>query len=88
MKGLSAFLVLGLAVLTGCGSSSSGSPGNTAGLAGNWQFTLNYTKYVGKAAPFVDYSGLLPGGSGHAIYGLGNNLADRDNLALSIRRTF
>ncbi len=55
---------------------------------GNWQFTLNYTKYVGKAAPFVDYSGLLPGGSGHAIYGLGNNLADRDNLALSIRRTF
>lgn len=71
---------------------AKGAGNVTLGLAGTylgtWLFALNYTKYVGRAAPFVDYSGLLPGGGGQAIYGLGNNLADRDNVALSIRRTF
>ena len=44
MKGLLAVLVLGLAVLTGCGgSSSSGLIGNKGALAGNWQFTLTKT---------------------------------------------
>jgi hypothetical protein len=36
--------------------------------------------------PFVDVSPLLSGGS--AIYGQGNSLADRDNVAFSLRRTF
>ncbi len=43
MKGLLAVLVLGLAVLTGCGGSASKSPANTSALAGNWQFTLQKT---------------------------------------------
>jgi len=36
--------------------------------------------------PFVDYSPILSGGS--PIYGIGNPLADRDYIALSLRRTF
>ena len=44
MKGLLAVVVLGLAVFTGCGGSSSKSPANTGALAGNWQFTLQMTK--------------------------------------------
>jgi hypothetical protein len=62
----------------------------TAGVEGTylsvWQFAINYTHYVGKAGTFVDYSPLLTGGN--AIYGKGNSLADRDFLALSLRRTF
>ena len=44
MKGLLAVVVLGLAVLTGCGGSSSKSPASTGELAGNWQFTLQMTR--------------------------------------------
>ena len=67
----------------GNGSASLGLEGNYLGV---WQFTLNYTHYIGQAVPFVDYSPLLSGGS--AIYGHGNPLADRDYVALSLRRTF
>ncbi|MFM9915002.1 MAG: DUF1302 domain-containing protein [Rhizobacter sp.] len=60
------------------------------GLDGNylnvWQFALNYTRFLGKAAPFVDYSPSLTGGS--PTYGEGNPLADRDFVALTLRRTF
>lgn len=60
------------------------------GLEGNylatWQFALNYTHYIGKAVPFVDYSPILAGGS--PIFGLGNPLADRDYISLTLRRTF
>ena len=60
------------------------------GLAGNylgvWQFTLTYTQYIGKAVPFVDYAPSLTGGA--PIYGHGNPMADRNNVALSVRRTF
>jgi hypothetical protein len=41
---------------------------------------------MGKAEPFVNYRPLLTGG--HAVYSSGNPLADRDYLALSLRRTF
>jgi len=60
------------------------------GVEGNylntWQFSVSYTRYLGKAVPFVDYSPILSGGS--PIYGIGNPLADRDYIALSLRRTF
>ncbi|AVR87122.1 DUF1302 protein [Thauera aromatica K172] len=63
----------------------------TIGIEGNylsvWQFSVIYTHYLGKAVPFVDYSGLLTPG-GHAEYGDGNPLADRNHIAISLRRTF
>ena len=40
----------------------------------------------GKAVPFVDFSPSLTGGS--PIYGQGNSLADRNFVALTLRRTF
>jgi len=67
----------------GNGSANVGLEGNYLGV---WQFALNYTHYLGKAVPFVDYSPGLAGGT--PVYGNGNPLADRDNLALSLRRTF
>ena len=67
----------------GAGSFNIGLEGNYLGV---WQFTLNYTQFIGKAVPFVDYSPILAGGS--AIYGHGNPMADRNNIALSLRRTF
>lgn len=67
----------------GTGSATFGVEGTYLGV---WQFALNYTHYIGKAVPFVDYSPLLAGGN--AIYGQGNTLADRNFLALSLRRTF
>lgn len=67
----------------GTGSATLGVEGTYLGV---WQFGINYTHYIGKAVPFVDYSPALSGGS--PIYGHGNPLADRDFLALSLRRTF
>jgi hypothetical protein len=67
----------------GNGSATMGLEGNYLGV---WQFTLNYTHFIGNAVPFVDYAPLLTGGS--AMYGQGNALADRDFLAFSLRRTF
>ncbi|RIX49571.1 MAG: DUF1302 family protein [Rhodocyclales bacterium GT-UBC] len=62
----------------------------TLGVEGNylsvWQFGLTYAHYIGKAVPFVDVSPALSGGS--AIFGDGNALADRDHVALYVRRTF
>lgn len=62
----------------------------TLGLEGNylsaWQIGLNYTHFIGKAVPFVDVTPALTGGS--AVFGDGNALADRDHIALSLRRTF
>ncbi|MFA9218977.1 MAG: DUF1302 domain-containing protein [Sphingomonadaceae bacterium] len=65
------------------GSASLGLEGTYQGV---WQFSLNYNKYLGKAEPFLNYAPLLSGG--HATYTSGNPLADRDYLALSVRRTF
>ena len=67
----------------GSGSATLGLEGAYLGV---WQFALTYTHYIGKATPFVEYAPLLTGGS--AIYATGNPLADRNNLALSLRRTF
>ena len=67
----------------GSGTASLGLEGNYLGV---WQFTLTYSRFLGQAIPFVDYSPLLSGGS--AIYSRGNPLADRDNVAISLRRTF
>jgi hypothetical protein len=67
----------------GNGSANIGLAGNYLGV---WQFTLTYTHYIGKAVPFVDYSPILAGGG--PIFGHGNPLADRNNIALSLRRTF
>jgi hypothetical protein len=62
----------------------------TLGLDANylnaWQIGLSYSHYIGKAVPFVDYSPALSGGA--PIFGHGNALADRDNIALNVRRTF
>lgn len=60
--------------------------GVEATYLGVWQIGLTYTHYLGEAVPLVDYSPLLRGG--HAIFGLGNPLADRNYIALSLRRTF
>ncbi|MBI5717208.1 MAG: DUF1302 domain-containing protein [Burkholderiales bacterium] len=65
------------------GSANLGLDGTYLGV---WQFSLNYTHYIGKAVPFVDFSPILAGGS--PVYGSGNPLADRNYLALSLRRTF
>lgn len=67
----------------GAGSFNIGLAGNYLGV---WQFTLAYTQHIGKAEPFVDYSPILTGGSPR--YSFGNPLADRNNIALSLRRTF
>ena len=53
---------------------------------GVWQFAVTYTKFIGKAVPFVEYAPLLTGGA--PIYSTGNPMADRNNIALSLRRTF
>jgi hypothetical protein len=65
------------------GDVSIGLEGNYLGV---WQLGLNYTHYIGKAIPFVDYSTLATLGS--PTYGTGNPLADRDFISLSLRRTF
>jgi len=67
----------------GNGSANVGLEGNYLGV---WQFALNYTHFIGKAVPFVDFSPSLTGGS--PIYGQGNSLADRNFVALTLRRTF
>jgi len=67
----------------GSGSANVGIDGNYLGV---WQFALNYTKFIGKAVPFVDFSPAATGGS--PIFGRGNALADRDFVALTLRRTF
>jgi len=84
------YVLDGQSAVTGGSWGSKGTGNATVGVEGNylgvWQFALNYTHYIGKAVPFVDYTPLLTGGN--AIYGKGNPLADRDFLALSLRRTF
>lgn len=67
----------------GNGSATIGLEGNYLGV---WQFALTYTRYLGKAVPFVDFSTLLTGG--HEIYSPGNPLADRSHIAFTLRRTF
>lgn len=68
----------------GNGTATLGLEGNYLGV---WQFAVTYTRYIGDAVPFVDVSGLAQPG-GHAVFGDGNALADRDHIALSLRRTF
>ena len=65
------------------GSVNIGLDGNYLGV---WQFALSYTRFIGKAVPFVDFSPSASGGS--PIYSLGNPLADRDFVSLTLRRTF
>lgn len=67
----------------GSGSATIGVEGTYLGV---WQFAITYTHYIGKAAPFVEFAPLLSGGS--PIYSTGNPLADRNNIAVSLRRTF
>jgi hypothetical protein len=67
----------------GSGSATIGVEGNYLGV---WQFAVTYTHFIGKATPFVEFAPLLTGGS--AIFATGNALADRNNIALSLRRTF
>ena len=67
----------------GSGSATIGVEGNYLGV---WQFAVTYTQFIGKATPFVEFAPLLTGGS--PIYATGNALADRNNIALSLRRTF
>lgn len=67
----------------GNGTASIGVEGN---YLNKWQFALTYTHYIGTPAPFIDYSPLLTGANPR--FGSGNSLADRNYLALSVRRTF
>lgn len=67
----------------GSGSATVGVEGNYLGV---WQFGVTYTQFIGKATPFVEFAPLLTGGT--PIYATGNALADRNNIALSLRRTF
>ena len=67
----------------GSGSATLGVEGNYLGV---WQFAVAYTHFIGKATPFVEFAPLLTGGP--AIFATGNALADRNNIALSLRRTF
>lgn len=69
---------------------SEGNGSFNVGLAGTylsvWQMSLTYTQYIGSATPFIDYSTAATLGT--PTYGKGNPLADRNFLALSLRRTF
>lgn len=67
----------------GNGSANIGLAGNYLGV---WQFALTYTHFIGKAVPFIDYSPSLTGGS--PMLGHGNSAADRNFVALNLRRTF
>ena len=64
------------------GSWTFGVTGNYLGV---WQFSATYTGYLGKTVPYINY---LPANGGPPNLGLGNSLADRDFLALSVNRTF
>lgn len=80
----------GYSSVTGLGWGAKHSGTATFGVDGTyqgvWQFSLSFNKYLGKAEPFVNYRPLLTNGA--AVYTSGNALADRDYLALSLRRTF
>lgn len=84
------YVIDGNSAVTGAGWGAKGTGSANIGVEGNylgvWLFALTCTHYIGRAVPFVDLSPLLAGG--HAIYGHGNPLADRNHVALSLRRTF
>lgn len=67
----------------GNGTATLGVEGNYLGV---WQLGATYTHYIGEAKPFVDFSPSLTGGSPE--FSDGNPLADRNNIALFLRRTF
>ena len=62
----------------------------TLGLTGTylsvWNMALNYTHYLGKSEPFLDYGPLKTGGDPE--YTDGNPLADRNHITLTLGRTF
>ncbi len=80
----------GYSSVTGLGWGAKHTGTATFGVDGTyqgvWQFSLSFNKYLGKAEPFVNYRPLLTNGA--AVYTSGNALADRDYVALSLRRTF
>ncbi|WP_164886769.1 DUF1302 domain-containing protein [Piscinibacter defluvii] len=84
------YVLDGNSSVTGAGWGARGTGTATLGLEGSylgvWQFAMSYTHYIGKAVPFVDFSPILAGGT--PVFGDGNPLADRNHLALSLRRTF
>ena len=84
------YVIDGNSSVTGAGWGARGTGTATLGLEGSylgvWQFAMSYTHYIGKAVPFVDFSPILAGGT--PVFGDGNPLADRNHLALSLRRTF
>ncbi|MCU6499003.1 DUF1302 domain-containing protein [Rugamonas sp. A1-17] len=84
------YAVDGNSSVTGLGWGARHSGTATLGVDGTyrgvWQFSISYNQYLGKAEPFVNYRPLLTNGA--AVYSSGNALADRDYLALSLRRTF
>ena len=67
----------------GNGNASIGLTGSYLGV---WQFALTYNRFIGKAAPFIDYAPTLTGGTPQ--FGQGNALADRHFTALTLSRTF
>ncbi len=84
------YVLAGRSSVTGAGWGAKGTGSANLGIEGSylgvWQFALSYTHYIGKATPFVDYSPILAGGT--PVFGSGNPLADRNHVALSLRRTF
>jgi hypothetical protein len=84
------YVLDGNSSITGLSWGARGTGQATVGLEGTyqsvWQFSLTYSHYIGKSIPMVDLSPLATGGAAH--FGTGNPLADRDFIALSLRRTF
>ena len=82
----------GRSSITGQGWGPRGTGTATFGVEGNylgvWQFTMNFTHFIGKATPFVDYAPLLSTPPGTPNYKVGSDLADRDNISVSLRRSF
>lgn len=76
------------AISAGWASKNSGdvSLGVEGNYLGVWQMGLNYTHYIGKAIPFVNYATAATLGA--PTFSTGQPLADRDFISLSVRRTF
>lgn len=66
-------------------NSGSVTAGLDATYLGVWQLSMNYTHYIGKPVPYIDYT---PQVGTNPNFGVGNTLADRDSISMSIRRTF
>lgn len=77
------YVLRGFSAITAWNAEDTGdlSLGLDGTYLGDWNFSLKYTKYIGKSIPFIDPN------AGFS-YGVGHPLGDRDFVSLAIRRTF